>query len=223
MNRRSLDRAPVTSPQPRGCLLVFALVTVGGCSDTSSEPPETAQLEFCDSSAFTPPAESPYVLPFGPGETFRMFQGNCFPGGGHRGTFAYDFEMPIGTPILAARPGFVLSANDQYADTDHTSGHENNVFVRHADGTVVRYTHMQEGGVVVAAGDSVQLGQLLGLSGNSGASDRPHLHLQLFRSATYRGDNALPMTFRNVIGRTRSTGELIMGESYRAAPSGTSP
>lgn len=197
--------------------LVICLCT--GCSADPPIGPDDRVIDFCDSAPFTPPEDSPYVLPYAVGSEYLMFQGNCFENGGHRNTFAYDFEMPMGTPILAGRAGRVIAANEQYSDDDHVSGHENNAFVRHADGTVIRYTHLQQGEVVVVAGDSVVTGQLLGLSGNSGASDRPHLHLQLFRSALYSGSNALPMTFRNALGDVEATGELIMGRVYGAGPS----
>jgi murein DD-endopeptidase MepM/ murein hydrolase activator NlpD len=149
-----------------------------------------------------------------------MFQGNCSSLGGHRGTFAYDFDVPMGTPVLAARAGIVTFANDQYADTDHVSGHENNVFVRHDDGTVIRYTHLRQGGAVVGAGDMITPGLTLGFSGNSGASSGPHLHLQAFRDGTsFDAGNSIPLTFMNAIGATRPSGELIEGQAYRAGPS----
>ncbi len=33
--------------------------------------------DFCDSKAFTPVAQSEYVLPYAVNATFTMFQGNC--------------------------------------------------------------------------------------------------------------------------------------------------
>jgi murein DD-endopeptidase MepM/ murein hydrolase activator NlpD len=206
----------------RGSLaLTLALhASCGGAGQNRpSAPSDAAAGSFCNTLTFTPAACSPYVLPFAVGSTQIMFQGNCSQRGGHRDSFAYDFDLSLGTPVHAARDGFVLFENDQYADTDHVSGHENNVFVRHADGSVIRYTHLRQGGVVVRMGDPVEAGTLLAVSGNSGASSGPHLHLQAFRDAgSFDAHNAVPLTFRNALGATRPSGELIEGEAYRAGP-----
>lgn len=42
--------------------------------------------------------------------------------------------------------------------------------------------HMKKGSIVVKEGDSVNRGDLLGTVGNSGMSERPHLHMQLMKS-----------------------------------------
>jgi murein DD-endopeptidase MepM/ murein hydrolase activator NlpD len=198
----------------------FAVLAGWGCS-ASSAPPPTGPLAstggFCSSQSFTPAAESPYVLPYVIGTTQIMFQGNCSTLGGHRDTFAYDFDLPMGTVVVASRAGTVTFTNDQYADTDHVSGHENNVFIRHDDGTVIRYTHLRQGGVTVSVGQQVLPGSPLGFSGNSGASTSPHLHLQAFLDGTsFNAPNSVPLTFRNAEGALRPTGELIEGQSYRA-------
>jgi murein DD-endopeptidase MepM/ murein hydrolase activator NlpD len=85
---------------------------------------------------------------------------------------------------------------------------------------VIRYTHLRQGGAVVGAGDMITPGLTLGFSGNSGASSGPHLHLQAFRDGTsFDAGNSIPLTFRNAIGATRPSGELIEGQAYRAGPS----
>ena len=174
-------------------------------------------VSYCDTVAFTPAAESTYVLPWPAGISYTMFQGNCSPPpGGHQDTFAYDFDMGQGDPIYAARAGFVFAVNDGFSDNDHVEGHENNVFIRHNDQTIVRYTHLQQDSAMVVLNQAVMQGEILGLAGNSGNSAGPHLHLQLFRGASFGPNDALPMTFSNAIGTTETTGELIEGQSYEA-------
>lgn len=196
-------------------LIVTGIVACGGNGDGAQAP--VPQTDFCDRQSFTPPAQSPYVLPWNAGASYTMFQGNCSRLGGHRDTFAYDFDMAMGDPVLASRAGIAIIVNDQFSDDDHIEGHENNVFVEHADNTVVRYTHLMQGSAMVVEGQAVQPGDLLGLAGNSGNSAGPHLHFQAFRDrSSFDKPNAVPVTFGNAEGRTEESGELIEGERYTA-------
>jgi hypothetical protein len=49
---------------------------------------------------------SPYVLPYPVGESYPIYQTNCTLGG-HHGVYrhSYDFLMPIGALVTAAREG----------------------------------------------------------------------------------------------------------------------
>ena len=76
-----------------------------------------------------------------------------------------------------------------------------------------------QGSTLVAAGAAVLPGTPLGLSGDSGASSAPHLHLQAFRDGTnFDATNSIPITFRNAGGMTKASGELSEGQAYRALP-----
>jgi murein DD-endopeptidase MepM/ murein hydrolase activator NlpD len=57
------------------------------------------------------------------------------------------------------------------------SGYGNMVDVRYWDGTVSRYGHMSR--VSVSVGESVEPGEVVGKSGNTGRSTGPHLHLEI--------------------------------------------
>lgn len=54
---------------------------------------------------------------------------------------------------------------------------EGNHVILACDGRWVVLAHVQRGSVAVAEGEQVQVGQPLGLVGNSGRSDEPHLHI----------------------------------------------
>lgn len=176
----------------------------------------TAQVN-CD-TVLPPPSASAYVLPFPIGETYKVIQGNCPDIGGHANTFAYDFNTQTGDTIVACRAGQVIWVNEQYADNDWTNGHENNVFIRHNDGTVIRYTHLKQNGVFVNANLLVTQGQPLGLSGSSGNTGGvPHLHLQVFRDgSSYDKWNAIPINFSNADGPVDSQNMLQNGAYYTA-------
>jgi hypothetical protein len=200
-------------------ILNCSVLILSGMLLASCGSDEDASRSFCDTKLFTPAAESPYILPYLTGSTYTMFQGNCSPPpGGHRQTFAYDFDFGMGDPIYAARTGTVISVNDQYSDDDHTVGHENNVFVEHLDLTVARYTHLMQGGAEVTVGQVVMAGDLLGLAGNSGNSSGPHLHFQVFQGRNYNANNALPITFSNAVGNLGPNDDLLEGEAYTAGP-----
>jgi len=70
------------------------------------------------------------------------------------------------------------------------------------------YAHMVNGSVRVKAGDVVKEGQVIGLVGNSGNSDLPHLHFQLVTGTpSFLGAEGYPHVYRsfNETGRVNQT------------------
>jgi murein DD-endopeptidase MepM/ murein hydrolase activator NlpD len=89
--------------------------------------------------------------------------------------FGTDWSMPRGTPVLAMEAGRVV-------ETGYTSGRGRYVVVRiTGTATRIRYQHLRE--VKVTRGEKVARGQVVALSGNSGASNGPHLHVELWRGS----------------------------------------
>ncbi|AKT50115.1 M23 family metallopeptidase [Arsenicicoccus sp. oral taxon 190] len=89
-------------------------------------------------------------------------------GGSHHGL---DFACPVGTPVRSIGAGVVTAV---------ASGHAvygTYVDIRHTDGSLARYGHLSRADVAVGA--TLTAGQVLGLSGNSGRSTGPHLHLEI--------------------------------------------
>ena len=89
-----------------------------------------------------------------------------------------------GETVLAPADGTVVAAiNDRpdnplgTKDPAHPIG--NYVVLRVADGRFVYLAHMQQGSVAIKAGGTVKRGQRLGLCGNSGNTDFPHIHLHV--------------------------------------------
>ncbi len=128
--------------------------------------------------------DHPYHLPF-LHDRIRVDQG---PGGefSHRdpeNLHAVDFALPAGTPVLAAREGVVMQAEDGFdtAGTERADLAERTNFVRilHRDGSMAVYAHLRPGGILVHPGQQVTAGQRIGLSGNTGFSTAPHLHFVL--------------------------------------------
>jgi murein DD-endopeptidase MepM/ murein hydrolase activator NlpD len=164
------------------------------------------------------PQDSPYVLPWPPGQEFQVLTGNCHdrnPTHSDDRRYAYDFRMPLGSVVTAARGGTVVVVVEQYSDDDHEFGHENLVIVSHDDGTFTLYFHLARAGALVDVGDTVRAGTPIGIVGTSGSIGRdlvPHLHFEA-ASQTRPTVRSLPVTFRNT--RPHPSG-LVEGESYRA-------
>jgi hypothetical protein len=121
------------------------------------------------------------------------------------GTRNEDYHC-YGQPQYAPAAGTVVIAVDEYPDdtpgttptadpTMHPAG--NHVVIEVADGEYVLMAHFQPGTVAVSAGDTVAAGDLVGLTGNSGNSSEPHVHIHLQTGPDMfdPGTFGLPMTF----------------------------
>ena len=139
-----------------------------------------------------------YVLPFTAGETYSLTQGNCGRES-HDGRFryAFDFRMPAGTPVVAARSGTVVLVRDDRPDGTGRIGDENLVIIEHADGPRSRYVHLRQHGARIVPGDSVAPGDTIALSGNSGRSAFPHLHVDVADRCDRDGCRTVPVAFLN--------------------------
>lgn len=162
--------------------------------------------------------DSLYILPWTTGETYKVGQGNCTTGSHNSQSlnqFAYDFLMPIGTTIRAARSGTVNYVEEGYSDDDHnTNG--NLVAISHSDGSLAMYGHLTTLGALVEVGQQINQGDVIAMSGNSGNSSGPHLHFEVASCIPGESDcdpKSIPITFRNT--RPHSNG-LMQGESYTA-------
>jgi len=86
-----------------------------------------------------------------------------------------DIAIPVGTPIVAPRDGYVLAAGFSPSFGS---------FLRVAhDEYITFYAHLSR--IMVAAGDAVTRGQRIAYSGNTGQSTGPHLPFGMFRSGQF--------------------------------------
>ena len=81
-----------------------------------------------------------------------------------------DFGTPVGTRLGSMSTGTVIFAGVE-------GGYGNKVEIEYWDGTVSVYGHMSE--IDVTVGQKLAPGDLVGLSGNTGHSTGPHLHLEI--------------------------------------------
>jgi len=81
-----------------------------------------------------------------------------------------DIAVPEGTPIRAAASGTVIMAS-------YNGGYGNYTCIDHGSGLSTCYAHQSS--FAVSSGQSVSQGNVIGYSGNTGASTGPHLHFEV--------------------------------------------
>lgn len=145
-----------------------------------------------------PDPQYQYMLPYPPGVSHRLIQGNH---GRHThnnpgSKYAFDFDMDEGSYVSAARGGvvgFVKESNREGGDNRQLMDKVNLIMVCHDDGTVAIYAHLKYKGALVDVGERVFAGQVIGFSGNTGYTTGPHLHFSVMV-----GDRSIPIKFRNL-------------------------
>jgi murein DD-endopeptidase MepM/ murein hydrolase activator NlpD len=135
----------------------------------------------------------------------------------HRGPEFYtvDFGMPEGTLVYSAREGTVVGIEDRFdqscwrTDCDQ---YANYVEIRHPDGTLGRYFHLQQGSVIVEPGQWVDRGEPIARSGDTGYSNIPHLHFGVYRSTRDGIEQSIAVQFAvrgGLIGNLRAGARYI--------------
>lgn len=120
-----------------------------------------------------------------------------------------DLEAKIGTNVFAVQDGTVYYTCDKenFNDIDKAKalmkedaslnlqdaiaqvskpcgGYGINILLQHADGSYTRYNHLSR--IDVKKGQEVKTGDVIGLTGNTGNSEGPHLDLKVFYSTDFR-------------------------------------
>lgn len=87
----------------------------------------------------------------------------------HRGV---DLDVPTGTPVAAMAAARVRFAGSM-------RGFGSVVWLDHSAGVLTIYAHLSV--IQVRAGERVDAGQVVGLSGATGSASAPHLHFEVWR------------------------------------------
>ena len=134
-----------------------------------------------DCTVYPDQQSSAYLLPYEVGQAFKVVvsTGHYRASNNGVGLYAVDFDMPIGTRIVAARAGEVVAVREEFHDGNGKDLEENYVFIRHSDGTIARYFHLTHNGVLVSEGDKVQAGDVIAISGDTGQTLSHHLHFDV--------------------------------------------
>lgn len=113
---------------------------------------------------------------------------------GHKGTdfrVVDEIAMARGVSVIAAAAGQVLGVRDGEPDMavsargqSAVAGKEagNGVVLDHGEGWQTQYSHLRKGSLRVKVGEQVGKGQMLGLIGESGNADFPHVDFSVRRN-----------------------------------------
>ena len=86
-----------------------------------------------------------------------------------------DIGIGVGTPVAAAAGGTVTMAT-------WYGGYGKSIRIDHGNGVVTMYSHLS--GYEVSVGQEVELGEIIGYSGNTGNSTGAHLHFTVIVGGT---------------------------------------
>lgn len=166
----------------RICIALLVMVVFGSCAVSNN--PLRKEIKLLQKGKLQDDTSYVYGLPFETGTSHRIIQGYFGPFS-HQERAALDFKMARGTKILAIREGIVVRVKE---DGDRGGWNKkyrpygNNIVIQHSDGSRAGYWHLQHNGALVNVGDTVQKGQVIALSGKTGYTATPHLHLLVWKS-----------------------------------------
>ena len=145
-------------------------------------------------------AAARYRMPFG-GKQKRVLSQGVGGRFSHQdeAKYSFDWSMPIGTPILAAREGIVVDVADGYTKAGTAKAflrEANAITVMHPDRTFATYAHLDPG-AGVREGMQVFAGDVIGFSGNTGYSTGPHLHFSVWKAGYDGRTRTLPIRFHD--------------------------
>ncbi|MFA5176286.1 MAG: peptidoglycan DD-metalloendopeptidase family protein [Candidatus Nanoarchaeia archaeon] len=103
-----------------------------------------------------------------------------------------DFTTPIGTEIKTVEDGTVIEICGK-EDIDYKElcrGYGRYIIIKHNENLYTRYDHLSE--IKVTEGQQVTKGDIIGLSGNTGFSEGPHLDFKVYLSQDFSADIGKP-------------------------------
>jgi len=98
--------------------------------------------------------------------------------------YAFDFLLPIGTEVLAAGDGTVVSVKVDSKEGGLDEKYQGNKYlnfitIEHKNKELSQYAHLKFKGSCVKKGQKVEAGEVIGYSGSTGFTSAPHLHFHV--------------------------------------------
>jgi len=151
------------------------------------------------------------------------------------GEVAADY-YGFGQEIISPTSGYVVAMADHFADNeigtvDNQNKWGNYVIIRDAYGAHVLIAHLKKASLTCSVYQYVEVGQVLGLCGNSGYSPEPHIHIHV-QVGPYLGSATLPFHLMNFVSERAnsltfeshavpSQGDIVFNPAVNAALSRT--
>lgn len=122
-----------------------------------------------------------------------------------------------GQQVLAPADGTVDSVVDGFPDNPIGTRDPNNpagnyVVIATAKDRYAFIAHLQKGSIRVRKGQKLVAGELLGLCGNSGNSDAPHVHMHVQDTPVLNQGNGQEITFKGI--NVELTGKIFKGVDW---------
>ena len=112
--------------------------------------------------------------------------------GQHKGI---DFATPIGTEVFAMCDGAILKAGWENAlDPKQGFGKRVRQLIYKEDGKAYQLVYAHLDNIYVKVGQNVKQGDIIGLTGNTGKTSGPHLHVEMIDE----NSQYVEITFQNV-------------------------
>ena len=146
--------------------------------------------------------------------------------------YAYDFRMEssgkettleefevFGKEVLAPANGIIIQIIDGSIDVlpgerDRSVGVGNAIIIDHQNEEYSLLCHFKHNSIKVKVGNKVKQGDVIGLCGNTGNSQQPHIHFNLQDNPLMHRAKALPAQFTKILvnGIEKENCEPIRGE-----------
>lgn len=138
--------------------------------------------------------------------------GKTYDGDGASLSQHYSF----GQTIIAPQTGTVVKIYDGVADNEPFSMNMdepqgNAIVIKHAENEYSLLAHLRQNSLLVKEGSKVRLGDIIAESGNSGASDTPHLHFHVMDGPIPEKAQSVRIGFGD-LGFEPKQGDTLRGE-----------
>lgn len=161
----------------------------------------------------------PLILefPFPENREYRVLQGNNtnFTHNSNWSRYAIDFDLKTNDTISSASNGYVVGVVDKYefgGEDEEWKPYANYITIYEPNsGVFIQYVHLVKNGSLVNIGDKVKIGQPIALSGNTGQSNKEHLHFScLVPENSEKGLRSIPIEFvGGIYGEDLQEGDIV--------------
>ncbi len=169
-----------------------------------------SNLNISFSSAFSTleevtPKDVVLALPIKANKKYKINQGynGGFSHDSEYSKYSIDFDLNIGDTVYCAANGYVVGVIKDYNNNGGGRDYRdraNFITVFHPEHSIfTQYVHLYYQGSLVKLGDTVKVGQAIGISGNTGFSQGPHLHFNVLKPTKNGGLKSIPVEFNGGI------------------------